>query len=304
MHTRHSESVSDPSPKARPKLVDRLHRALEALHLLLFHATDLETRRALVTCYRSLFDASYSSEEVVLNLRILKKRYALRMRKSDIFTLGEILHGGQYGVRSPLPSQPVILDAGANVGFSAAWFSALYEGAMVHCFEPEQENYRLLEANLEKLPGFVLNHCAVGQEEGLVSLRVADHGALHSVLDSEGNGPVQEVRQIALGNYLREQRLSQVDLLKLDVEGSELDALFGLGSEIEGVRVIIGELHRSAVDEHSFYEFLAQRGFRTVWTKDLPTEDEQEAVQLFEVANENASRADQTKPIRSPNAEP
>ena len=141
-------------------------RALEAAHLLARFAADLPTRAALLSCYASLLSTATSAEPVDLRLRLGGRIFPLRMRKSDIFTLGEILHEGQYRLVSCLPECPVIFDAGANVGISALWFLAQHPEARLHCFEPEGENFRLLEANLGGRENVRLTRAALGARSG------------------------------------------------------------------------------------------------------------------------------------------
>ena len=75
----------------------------------------------------------------------------------------------------------------------------------------------------------------------------------------------------------------RVDLLKIDVEGSELDALKGLGARLETVQVIVGEMHETLVDEAAFYRFLEDRGFRRV-RKEYYGSGQADGVHAFEVA--------------------
>ena len=74
-------------------LRDKLARALEVIHVIATYAPDLASRRALLTCYASLLASPTSREEVAFRLRIRGQRFPFRMRKSDIFTLGEVFHG-------------------------------------------------------------------------------------------------------------------------------------------------------------------------------------------------------------------
>jgi FkbM family methyltransferase len=254
-------------------------RALEAAHLLARFAADFRTRAALVSCYASLLSSTTSAEPVELRLRLGGRVVPLHMRKSDIFTLGEILHEGQYRLVSRLPESPVIFDAGANVGVSALWFLAQHPGAQLHCFEPEGENFRLLEANLGGRKNVRLTRAALGAQSGEALLHVAEHGAMHSVVDPGAGEGAQRVPQLGLREYVESEGVERIDLLKIDVEGSELDLLLGLGDRIDRVAVIVGELHERFVDEVAFYGLLERHGFRILQRRPAAGE---EGVHLFE----------------------
>ena len=58
--------------------------------------------------------------------------------------------------------------------------------------------------------------------------------------------------------------ISVVDLLKLDVEGAELEVLEGLGAQIGRVQTIVGEVHERVVDSDVFYDRLRDSGFSDI----------------------------------------
>ncbi|MBT8425567.1 MAG: FkbM family methyltransferase, partial [Silicimonas sp.] len=68
-------------------------------------------------------------------------------------------------------------------------------------------------------------------------------------------------------DYTKNCGLTRIDLLKLDIEGAELDALIGLGDRIADVSVIVGEVHEAMVDSDAIYEHLASNSFDIVWKK-------------------------------------
>lgn len=61
--------------------------------------------------------------------------------------------------------------------------------------------------------------------------------------------------------------IERIDLLKLDVEGSELDALEGRCERKSDVGVIIGGAHETCVDVTEFYSFLDEHGFQLCWKR-------------------------------------
>jgi FkbM family methyltransferase len=237
---------------------------MEAVHLLSTYAADLASRRALIAAYRSTLRTTIDSTEINLRLRVAGLVTPLRMRMCDIYTLGEILHERQYHVRSALPPCPTILDAGANIGVAALWFLGQYPGAKLFCYEPELNNFSLLRANLAGRDNVILEQVAVGARTESVTLHLASHGAMHSVMASGPAVGGLTVPQIRLDDFLGCHAIDQVDLLKLDVEGSEFEAIRGLGDRLVDVKVIVGELHEQHVDEDAFYGHLHRHGFHRV----------------------------------------
>jgi FkbM family methyltransferase len=215
--------------------------------------------------YVSTLRTTTSRKRVDLRLRIGTAIFPFRMRESDVFVLEEILLERQYELQTPVRPAPVIVDAGANIGVAALWFLAQNPGATLYAFEPEPENFELLSANIGNLNGVTVEQAALGAEQTVATLHLAAHGAMHST--RAGSGDEQRcvlVSSIRLGDYLKAHAIQRVDVLKIDVEGSEFDLLRGLDSHLDSVRVIVGELHEALVNEREFYEFLAARRFRCV----------------------------------------
>lgn len=252
---------------------------MEAADLTLRLTKDSRSRAALLSCYAGILLDPMDSDEVALNLSADGRLFPITMRKSDIFTMAEVLHEEQYAITSPVGPEPVILDCGANIGLSAIWFLSRFPGARVHCFEPEPGNFRLLEANVGSHPGVVLNRAAVGRASGTLRLGLSKSAAMHSLVGST-DGESIEVDVVALPEYIRARGLSKIDVLKLDVEGSELDVIEGMHDSLQHVRLIVGELHESLVDETAFYRQLDRQGFRMV----RQARTKQDGVHMFEVA--------------------
>ena len=243
---------------------------------------------AMLAAYREAMADPLSRERVELVVKAGGRNWPLGIRASDMFTLAEVLHEGQYVLESRLPPSPTIIDAGANVGISAVWLYALHPGASLHAFEPEAENFALLDGNLRGLERTWAHRLAVGEHAGTARMHVADHGAMHSLADSEVGGSTAEVRVIRLADYLAEAGIDHVDLLKLDVEGFEMEALRGLIERLPDVSVIAGEVHENVVDPDEFYRFMSEHGFETVSRR--PVSNPDEPVHMFEVARRRQSR--------------
>lgn len=138
----------------------------------------------------------------------------------------------------------LILDVGANIGNHTLYFS-LVCGAKVVAFEPEPHNVLCLELNvhLNNVADQVTVHrCALGREFGAAALTMtldANYGSFSAAFKSEltrssgGNGLVFSVPVRAMDEVLAEHHLDKaVSLLKIDVEGMEIEVLQGAVSTI------------------------------------------------------------------------
>src|SRR5262249_27038040 len=126
----------------------------------------------------------------------------------------------------------VCVDAGANIGWHTTLLAARSEGA-VHAFEPAPKTFDRLLINLE-LNGWtnkvVANRVALSESNGTATVHLfPDLPEGHASLSNMGrsNFEAATTPQITLDSYLAERHLAQVDVIKIDVEGSELALLRG-----------------------------------------------------------------------------
>ena len=142
--------------------------------------------------------------------------------------------------RSHSRSGMTCFDVGANYGIYSLLFSkCVGEGGSVHSFEPEGRNYDRLICNihLNKASNIVPNRLAVYSSDQMVTLNVFDdtHFGWHTlgVPEMENAGePIrpmkaEQIQAVAIDTYCRENGIERIDLLKIDVEGAELDVIKG-----------------------------------------------------------------------------
>jgi FkbM family methyltransferase len=137
-----------------------------------------------------------------------------------------------------------LLDCGANYGYwSVLVSSAPYGSHKAIAIEPSSQNFAKL-ANNAKINGnrFEVMKCAIGAARGTARLSGTKHEAL-SIAGANANG--EEVPVIALDNLLDDGKVvpSGKFLIKLDVEGVEIEAMKGGARLVQGDSVILCEEH-------------------------------------------------------------
>ena len=108
--------------------VAKLTRLKEAWHVLRHHSANSASWGPLIGAYSSTLRSATDQSLINVELEIAGRGFPVRMRNSDIYTVAEILHERQYALKSPLPKQPVIIDAGSNIG------DPLFEGSEIGDF--------------------------------------------------------------------------------------------------------------------------------------------------------------------------
>jgi FkbM family methyltransferase len=142
----------------------------------------------------------------------------------------------------------VFVDVGANIGyFSIIAASAVGSEGQVLAFEPEQENCRLLResAVLNGFEGLIqLEQAGLANSDtrGRLYLsedNLGDHQIYSDEDQERGSVPIQLLN----GSEYLSSRLSRLDLLKVDTQGSEFDVMAGLmpflAELADPVRIII-----------------------------------------------------------------
>ena len=123
----------------------------------------------------------------------------------------------------------IILDAGANTGYTATWFSTIAE--RVFAFEPHPNNVRVLREQLRirRTSNVQVVENAVSDHSGLAILHCKPRSGHHSLDDlgaSETLGTI-EVPCITIDAFMDAEGIESVTLLKIDVEGFEPEVLSG-----------------------------------------------------------------------------
>jgi FkbM family methyltransferase len=166
-----------------------------------------------------------------------------------------------------LGAAPTILDCGGNIGLSVIAFKRRYPHAHVTVFEPDPSIARTLAANLQALhldDVAVLPVAAAGTEGCMTFLPDGADGG--RIIAAEKAGDVSgaiSVRTVRLSEHIH----APVDLLKLDVEGSEYGIIADLcqSGRIALVKMLVCEVHGNPDVQVRFahlWEQLTQAGFR------------------------------------------
>jgi FkbM family methyltransferase len=135
---------------------------------------------------------------------------------------------------------PRILDCGAGIGLSVCYFKRLYPESNITAFEPDPQVYAVLERNCQSwgAKGVRLIPRAVWNwETTLPFARVDDHaGRIRESAIGDETLPVQTCR---LRDFLSER----VDLLRLNIEGAEVDVLLDCSDLLGNIQSLIVEYH-------------------------------------------------------------
>jgi FkbM family methyltransferase len=143
-------------------------------------------------------------------------------------------------------TSPVVLDVGANEGDFAAAVLALLPEARLVCFEPHPRTAARLAARFADRQSVVIRDVAVSDRPGGLALHdyQGGEGSAHASLLADTFTDVYaaasvsfDVDVVALDDMLVALDIERVDLVKIDVEGSERAVLVGMKRALAAGRI-------------------------------------------------------------------
>lgn len=150
---------------------------------------------------------------------------------------------------SSIKTGDTILIGGANIGYyTLAASLATGPRGRVLSFEPEANNFRLLQKNIayQALGNVTAEQLALmSSADGAFLFRATENLSNHRTspyqhyaLDESLSGESIPIRSVTADAYL-EQRGLHADVIKLDIEGAEFEALSGMSNQLLNPRLIL-----------------------------------------------------------------
>jgi FkbM family methyltransferase len=187
----------------------------------------------------------------------------LRGDSSDILVFEQVLLYQEYNVKyadTPL----TIFDCGANIGLAAIYFKNRFPNAKIVCIEPEKENFEML---LRNTIGYSDIHCynnAIWNKTTNLVIEPHPLGNWAFMVKETNGKEDHSIKATTIEVLMKELEIEQIDVLKIDIEGSEKE-LFELNYDywLSKTKMIIIELHdwMNEGASRSFFKALVKYNF-------------------------------------------
>jgi len=156
----------------------------------------------------------------------------------------------------PEVTPSVILDIGANIGITSIWLAKKFPSARIYAFEPLQENFSLLSKNTSPYPNITILNYGLGDRDGTFDFYENEDaankggGSIYKMESDESRHGTStgststsiNIREAS--SALKENKIDQIDILKIDTEGAEYDILTSMPQHLlSSTKWIMGELH-------------------------------------------------------------
>jgi FkbM family methyltransferase len=186
------------------------------------------------------------------------RRVNLELSAAYLGAIRGIFLEGEYNCATLVAQPPVrILDLGANIGMGALYLNVLFPRSQFLCVEPDPRNLPLLEKNLWRngVP-VTIKSCAVASQSGTLALRF-DNNPTCSALETSPMHTLEQrisVPVCTVVELMNEVGWDSVDLVKIDIEGTEDELLSQSNSWLHSAKALIMEIHPNTTPEKiAFY---------------------------------------------------
>ena len=182
-------------------------------------------------------------------------------------------------VKEDILKSKAIFDIGANIGWSAMYFSGLNQEARIYAFEPHPRTFERAQGNfkLNNFPNVSFFQLGLGNKPDAVKLFEVDvhnPGMNRIIPGSQDEFPYVTITIDTIDNFVATQKIERIDFIKIDVEGFEFNVLQGGRKTLQEQRpVLFIELDDNNLRENNSSAFelinlLFSYGYQTIYRAD------------------------------------
>ncbi|WP_350333167.1 FkbM family methyltransferase [Coralliovum pocilloporae] len=145
-----------------------------------------------------------------------------------------------------------VIDAGAYIGDTARLFQKIYKAGKVFAFEPNAKNNARMQELVKQWGAektIIPVQTGTGAEKG--EIRIWGAGVGSSPIQKAGlsDDDAETISVTDIDSFVQEQHITNLELIKLDVEGSEFDTISGARETIKTQRpILLVSLYHTARD--------------------------------------------------------
>ncbi len=214
--------------------------------------------------------------EETYNLKFKEKPFKVFLRtfSGDIAIFYEIFWNSVYQLPDECyKNTNTIVDLGANIGMATLYFRHQCPDAFIYSVEPEESNFKLLLKNLKSgilKQNIIPLQAAIDSEDGEASIQI--NGLLYNSSITAANKNYATIKTISMQTLCNRFNIERIDILKIDIEGTEKRLFEGDIDWLEKVKYLLIEFHSDVIKAFCM-EILISKNF---------------TVYLIKTANENS----------------
>jgi FkbM family methyltransferase len=192
----------------------------------------------------NLITINKKKENKKISIKLFGETIDLLLRSSttDMSVFNQIFIQRDYDIKFPfIPSN--ILDAGANIGLSSIFFSKKFPSSKVFSFEPDKENFEMLQINTKNEKNIFCFNNAIWNEKGFLKITNNIYNKDAITVSNIPDDTLCEVYAYSVDDIIEINNISEFEIVKMDIEGSEAFVFSTNTNWLKHVRVLIIEVH-------------------------------------------------------------
>lgn len=170
----------------------------------------------------------------------------IKIPRDELFRIKNVFQNNEYALprRYKPPEDMTVVDIGANVGTFAIYAKQWAKNVHVYCYEPNSQVLNILKENLQSYRNIYQYPVALSDKNGEFNLYLHPKNTGQTSLTqytehcSKVKVPVKHA-----GKSIKEIGLTNIDVLKIDTEGSEVQVIKAIKSILPNVAIVMLEYH-------------------------------------------------------------
>ncbi len=166
----------------------------------------------------------------------------IRRNTTDLETFGQVFVAKEYGLAVSFKPR-FMIDAGANVGYATMYFKSRFPSLKVIALEPEKSNFDTLVQNTSRLNNVTCLQKGLWNERTNLVVEDIGLGKWGFITREAREKNESDIEAVTVDSILELSAYTHIDILKIDIEGSEKEVFESAENWIGKVNVIFVETH-------------------------------------------------------------
>ncbi|MDH5716439.1 MAG: FkbM family methyltransferase [Spirochaetia bacterium] len=188
-----------------------------------------------------------------------------------------------YSIQKELikKQKPIIFDVGAHTGHTALMYRKLFLSGLIYCFEPYTKSFEELQKKVAGDKNIFSYNIGISNKKEKAWFNMNKLAATNSLLATDKKGiqvwgenlletsSKEKINTTTLDLFSKENKITLIDILKLDIQGAEFKVLSGakqllMNQSIDLIytEIIIAETYKEQNKFHEYLKFLDSFGYK------------------------------------------